>query len=115
VVQVKGSPGAKWGFINLRDDLTVKAKQDVAIIQHPGGQPKQIAIVDNEIEYVDDSVVQYLTDTLPGSSGSPVFDNDWECVALHHSGGWLPQPSDQSTHFRNEGIRISAVMADMPS
>jgi V8-like Glu-specific endopeptidase len=115
VVQVKGSPGDKWGFINLRDDLTVKAKQDVAIIQHPGGQPKQIAIVDNEIEYVDDSVAQYLTDTLPGSSGSPVFDNDWECVALHHSGGWLPQPSDQSTHFRNEGILISAILADLPS
>jgi V8-like Glu-specific endopeptidase len=115
VVQVAGSPGEKWGSIKLRSDITVKAKQDVAIIQHPGGQPKQIAIVDNEIEYVDDTVAQYLTDTLPGSSGSPVFDNDWECVALHHSGGWLPQPSDHSTHFRNEGILISAILADMPS
>jgi V8-like Glu-specific endopeptidase len=115
VVHVSGSPGAKWGSIKLRADLTVKVKQDVAIIQHPGGQPKQIAIADNEIEYVDDSVAQYLTDTLPGSSGSAVFDSDWECVALHHSGGWLPQPSDQSTHFRNEGILITAILADMPS
>ncbi len=114
VVHVSGSPGTKWGFIELKPDRTVQAKQDVAIIQHPGGQPKQIAIADNEIEYVDDSVAQYLTDTLPGSSGSPVFDNDWECIALHHSGGWLPQPSDDSTHFRNEGILISAVLADMP-
>jgi V8-like Glu-specific endopeptidase len=115
VVHVSGSPGNKWGWIKLRDDLTVQAKQDVAIIQHPGGQPKQIAIADNEIEYADDSVAQYLTDTLPGSSGSPVFNNDWECVALHHSGGWLPQPGDQSTHFRNEGILVRAILADMPS
>jgi V8-like Glu-specific endopeptidase len=115
VVHVSGSPGDKWGFIELRPDLTVKATQDVAIIQHPGGQPKQIAIVDNEIEYVDDSVAQYLTDTLPASSGSPVFNNDWECVALHHSGGWFPQPSDNSTRFRNEGILISAILTDMPS
>jgi V8-like Glu-specific endopeptidase len=114
VVHVNGSPGDKWGFVALRDDLQLRVKEDVAIIQHPGGQPKQIAIADNEVEYVDDTVAQYLTDTLPGSSGSPVFNNDWECVALHHSGGWLPQPSDQSTHFRNEGILISAVLADLP-
>jgi V8-like Glu-specific endopeptidase len=115
VVAVAGSPGDKWGFVNLRDDLTLRAKADVAIIQHPGGQPKQIAIADNEVEYADDTVAQYLTDTLPGSSGSPVFNNDWECVALHHSGGWLPQPDDNSTHFRNEGILISAILADLPS
>ena len=115
VVHVAGKPGDKWGVIELRDDLHVTAKQDVAIIQHPGGQPKQIAIADNEIEYADDKVAQYLTDTMPGSSGSPVFNNDWECVALHHSGGWLPQPGDASTHFRNEGILVSAILADMPS
>lgn len=28
----------------------------------------------------------YLTDTLPHSSGSPVFNSEWEVVALHHAG-----------------------------
>jgi len=115
VVHVSGSPGDKWGFISPRADLRLRVKDDLAIIQHPGGEPKQIAIADNEVEYVDDKVAQYLTDTMPGSSGSPVFNADWECVCLHHSGGWLPQPSDNSTHFRNEGILMSAILADLPS
>lgn len=115
VVHVAGSPGDKWGFIAPRADLRVSVKDDVAIIQHPGGEPKQIAIADNEVEFVDDTVAQYLTDTMPGSSGSPVFNADWECVCLHHSGGWLPQPSDNSTHFRNEGILMSAILADLPA
>jgi V8-like Glu-specific endopeptidase len=59
-------------------------------------------------------VVQYLTDTMPGSSGSPVFNDKWELIVLHHSGGWLPEPSTKSTHFRNEGIRVSAIAADLP-
>lgn len=114
VVHVDGRPGAKWGFIPTVSHLTVEVKEDVAIIQHPAGEPKQVAIADNEIEYVDERVAQYLTDTMPGSSGSPVFNNDWEVVALHHSGGWLPEPSTTSTHFRNEGILISAILADLP-
>lgn len=113
LVQVSGDPGETWGYIDLENGLEVKAKEDVAIIQHPAGEPKQIAIADNEVEYVDETVAQYLTDTMPGSSGSPVFNNDWKCIALHHSGGWLPQPSDNSTHFRNEGILISAILADL--
>ncbi len=89
--------------------------EDIIIIQHPGGMPKQIALTDNEVMYVDDSVLQYLTDTMPGSSGSPVFNDKWQLVGLHHSGGWIPEPSTGSTHFRNEGIRITAVRDDMPS
>jgi V8-like Glu-specific endopeptidase len=58
--------------------------------------------------------VQYITDTLPGSSGSPVFNDDWRIVALHHSGGNIPEPSTNSIHFRNEGIRIGAILADLP-
>jgi hypothetical protein len=34
-------------------------------------------------------------------------------VALHHSGGWLPEPNSSSTHFRNEGILLSAIIDDL--
>lgn len=47
---------------------------------------------------------------LPGSSGSPVFDDDWEVVALHHSGGWLREPGVKLTYYRNEGIAIDKVI-----
>jgi len=114
IVRVSGSPGIKWGYIKMPLDDIVKVPDDVFIIQHPGGEHKQIALSDNVIAYVDDVIVQYLTDTLPGSSGSPVFNDSMRLIALHHSGGWLPEPSTGSTHFRNEGIRISAILKDMP-
>jgi hypothetical protein len=113
VVYVEGDPGARYGVIPLPGQLGVYVGDPVAIVQHPLGEPKQIAMVDNEVAYVDDVLLQYLTDTLPGSSGSPVFNDAWELIALHHSGGWLPEPSTNSTHFRNEGIRIGAIIDDL--
>jgi V8-like Glu-specific endopeptidase len=115
IVKVMEKPGLKWGYMQLSPDETVNVQDDVFIIQHPGGEHKQIALSDNVVAYVDDSVVQYLTDTLPGSSGSPVLNDSVRVIALHHSGGWLPEPSTSSTYFRNEGIRISAILKDMPN
>lgn len=115
LVRVKNEPGKAWGFLKLDPKASVAVGEDVVIIQHPSGQPKQIAIVDNEVAYEQAPVVQYLTDTMPGSSGSPVFDQNWKVVALHHSGGWFPQPAADSTHYRNEGILVSSLCADFPS
>lgn len=113
VVGVQGSPGLTWGFLALPPATHVRVGDDVVIIQHPAGEPKQIGLTDNEVEFVDERVAQYLTDTLPGSSGSPVFDDQWGLIALHHSGGWLPEPSTSSTHYRNEGILISAIQKEL--
>jgi hypothetical protein len=56
-------------------------------------------------------LVQYATDTEAGSSGSPVFDQQWQIVALHHRGGGLAGP-DGKKYFTNEGIAISSVLRD---
>jgi len=115
VVRVKGDPGLRWGFISMKERVDIRVNDDVFIIQHPAGEPKQVGLSDNIIAYVDTSIIQYLTDTLPGSSGSPVFNDSFNLIALHHSGGWLPEPTTGSTHYRNEGIKISAILKDMPS
>lgn len=107
------SPGTRWGDIPLISGEINKDK-DVYIIQHPGGQPKQIAMADNEVSYVGTNVMHYITDTMPGSSGSPVFNERFELVALHHAGGWLPQPGGGGVYFRNEGIRITAILPKLP-
>ncbi|MBU6351013.1 MAG: trypsin-like peptidase domain-containing protein [Chloroflexi bacterium] len=72
--------------------------------------PKQIALYHNLVVYSDGQRVQYLTDTLPGSSGSPVFNSAWQVVALHHSGGWLREPGSKQMYYRNEGIHVNAVL-----
>lgn len=108
--RIKGD-ASKWGELEMKP-IAAKVGEHVNIIQHPGGAQKQISFVANVVAYADSGRVQYLTDTLPGSSGSPVFDTDWNLVALHHSGGWLTEPNspNKSTFYRNEGIAITRVI-----
>jgi V8-like Glu-specific endopeptidase len=108
-VRVQGDPNATWGALPL---VQAHPQKDdwINIIQHPAGGPKQIALYDNLIVFVDENRVQYLTDTLPGSSGSPCFDSDWKVVALHHSGGWLKEPGTKERFYRNEGIHVNRVI-----
>jgi endonuclease G len=58
----------------------------VNIIQHPEGDYKQIVIRENRLVTRLETVLHYLADTMPGSSGSPVFNDQWEAIALHHWG-----------------------------
>jgi endonuclease G, mitochondrial len=82
----------------------------VTIIQHPGGEKKQIALRENRIVDVLDQFLHYETDTEPGSSGSPVFNDQWEVVALHHAA--VPAPEhDELGAWVNEGLRVSRLLA----
>ena len=89
------------------------------IIQHPLRQPKQIVVRENTLVARDETlkVLHYLADTEHGSSGSPVFNNQWEAIALHHWGG--PHLEIRGIDGRplrrdiNEGIRISAIVGSL--
>ena len=89
----------------LTDPQTVTRNERVNIIQHPKGRRKELSLHDNKVTYIYDKGIRYTADTEPGSSGSPVFNNEWDLVALHHA-GW----SDADGEATNEGIRISAIV-----
>jgi V8-like Glu-specific endopeptidase len=110
--RVHGDPNTDWGAIELAP-TEVRRDERVIIIQHPAGGPKQIAFYHNLVTYADEKVVQYLTDTLPGSSGSPVFDERWRLIAVHHSGGHIREPGTESVVFRNEGIRVGPMLTEL--
>lgn len=114
VVQVQGEVNEQWGAVLLRP-ATVHKEDWVNIIQHPAGGPKQIALYHNVVVFADERRVQYLTDTLPGSSGSPVFNSAWQVVALHHSGGWLREPGAKQLFYRNEGIHVNVLLEGLRS
>lgn len=85
------------------------------IIQHPGGQTKQIAIRDNHLVGEQENFLIYETDTMHGSSGSPVYSDNWFVVAVHSSG--VPN-ADQAggdktlapaAYSANCGVRISRI------
>ncbi len=113
-VKVGGNPSSTWGALEINPMPAIAVGDHVNIIQHPGGGPKQVSLSANVVVYIGEGRVQYLTDTLPGSSGAPVFDKDWRVVALHHSGGWIMEPNSPSktTFYRNEGILIDRIELD---
>ncbi|RNF39574.1 DNA/RNA non-specific endonuclease [Planococcus salinus] len=80
----------------------------VTIIQHPNGGPKAVTIRENEVKFISSDFIQYVSDTEPGSSGAPVFNDQWVVVALHHAG--IPHSEDDSKWIANEGIRISSIV-----
>lgn len=85
----------------------------VNIIQHPGGQTKQIAIRNNLAARVDGIDLAYFTDTRSGSSGSPVCDDEWHVLALHkattqYKGSFTYQGRD--TAWINVGTPISLIV-----
>jgi endonuclease G len=115
---------AKFGWNGLSAaEGKVIVGEYVTIIQHPGGERKQIALRENQIVDVLDDFLHYRT----GSSGSPVFNDQWEMVALHHSGVprkdsqgrlltkdgklWNQSMGEQKIDWiANEGIRISRLL-----
>jgi endonuclease G len=102
----------------------------VNIIQHPRGGLKQIALRNNQIIDIPEGkrdFLYYTTDTEPGSSGSPCFNDQWELIALHHSGvprmrndqilkkdetPWREGTDDPALidWIANEGARVSAIV-----
>lgn len=106
---------ADFGFLPLLNtpDKHIKGIF-VNVIQHPGGDPKQIVLRENRILARTMTTLIYGTDTLRGSSGSPVFNDDWEVVALHHWGtpyrAIVDNPPDKLPDDGNEGVRISSII-----
>lgn len=90
--------------LRLRSAQVTRGER-VNIVQHPQGRRKEVSLHDNKVSYVYDKVIQYRADTEPGSSGSPVFNNEWQLVALHHK-GWL----DPEGGAINQGVRMSAIV-----
>jgi len=76
------------GYLVLNGNLGKVGIGDFAtIIQHPSGKEKQIAIRKNEVISIDQpDAILYVSDTAQGSSGAPVFNDQWQVIALHSAG-----------------------------
>lgn len=118
-----------FGFLPLIPQQgKILVDEYVAVIQHPGGSPKKIALRNNKLVDLFDDFLHYTTDTDRGASGSPVFNDQWQVVALHHAGikqrdaagrvlavdgsVWTPgMGEDRIAYKANEGVRVSSILA----
>lgn len=133
-VSTEGTELTDYGLLRLVEATgKVQIGEYVSIIQHPEGGLKQCCLRENEVVDIFDSWLHYVTDTQPGASGSPIFNDQWLVVGLHHSG--VPMRDAQGNILKidghlyregiddpstiawvaNEGVRISRIFQALES
>jgi len=101
----------------LQDQISVPEGKVVAanVIQHPHGNPMIVALRNNAIYRADYPNLSYFTNTDSGSSGSPVFNDNWRVLALHKR--WQTAPAAAlngvATGYVNAGTQIPAILAHL--
>jgi V8-like Glu-specific endopeptidase len=115
ILRLATSPGA----VPLKlADSPPSENQALLIIEHPGGEPKQVSITDCKVHVVDKfgqtpdgeapkmTDFGHLCDTLSGSSGSPVMDiNTGNVIGLHHLGF-----TSDSDLLVNQAVKMGLIL-----
>lgn len=84
----------------------------VYLIGHPLGGGLSLSLVNNELVASDETRLHYRAPTERGSSGSPVFNEKWFVVGLHHRGDdEIPNLFGGPPYPGNEAYWIGAVRA----
>ena len=92
----------KWIVVDA-EPPTLTTGNQVFLLQHPKGEPLQLAI-GTVIEFNSAGTrVRYNANSKDGSSGSPCFDADLKLVALHHARDPANPPA------WNEAIPFSSI------
>lgn len=108
IVRLNGKPGIEFGHA-LIAPVDPPVGSHVTIIQHPGGQPKQVhagAVVDYASS-VGTNWFRHEVDTIGGSSGSGVLDDAGRLVAVHTNAGCSTGNPTQG----NSAIRMSQLVS----
>lgn len=126
-----GTSLSSFGWLPLiEEEGKIVLGEPASIIQHPNGGAKRLALRENKIVDRLDDFLQYVTDTAPGSSGSAVFNDQWEVIALHRSGVpkrdaqnrilavdgsvWREEMGETNIAWiANEGVRASRIVKDL--
>jgi endonuclease G len=80
----------------------------INILQHPQGKTMQLALSRNGVTVIDEhnGLIQYVSKTYGGSSGSPCFNENWQVIALHHA------MKSKAFGIACEGILLKAIYQD---
>jgi len=113
IVRLSSSPGA--AALRLVD-TDVSESEALIIIEHPGGETKQVSIIDCKVDHASMSGISSGTtdfghdcDTLGGSSGSPVQEiATGNVVGLHHLG--IPEGTDI---LMNRAVKMKLILSNL--
>jgi endonuclease G len=97
-------PDGQRGFFKARPYQFATLREPVCVLGHANGDPLTFAygvVLDNNSFM---GRVAYTANTAPGSSGSPVFSENWDLVALHHHG---------EANVNNHGIPMKSILKNL--
>lgn len=102
-------------IVMRRSSFAVAEGEQAFVIHHPLGHGKRVSVDDVDVVDINATVVRYVSDTMPGSSGSPVFDRQGRLFALHHASkeGSYKRPDRRDVSVVNEGIKTAAIVSDL--
>ena len=109
-----GEAGAKigdYGYLPLIADQGKAIRGDALnIVHHPDGGKRSITLHNGNLLYLAnggelDPYFWHSCDTLPGSSGAPVFNIHWEVVGVHRRG--VPHTDENNNVLDRSGHQIS--------
>lgn len=105
----------------LTSELPQPGKQ-LLIIQHPGGEPKQISVTDCKAEIIGvrglgEAPVDFThaCDTKEGSSGSAVIDPAGNVLGLHHLGFKEDDPNPDRPTLLNRAVLMRDILRFLKS
>jgi hypothetical protein len=106
--------------VDLVDLQTLKKRAEfgepVNIIQHPKGRRKEVILSNNRIKEIYRDFILYEADADFSSSGSPVFNQQWQLVGLHHAAVAKESEEEESKKFTiegHEGVRTCRIIKNI--
>jgi hypothetical protein len=106
--------------VDLVDLQTLKKRSEfgepVNIIQHPKGRRKEVILSNNRIKEIYRDFILYEADADFSSSGSPVFNQQWQLVGLHHAAVAKESEEEESKKFTiegHEGVRTCRIIKNI--
>jgi V8-like Glu-specific endopeptidase len=101
VLQLDRVPTDGRGFFRAESYQFDKVREPISVLGHPNGAPLTFTfgVVFDNNSFL--GRIAYTANTAPGSSGSPVFLENWNLVALHHHG---------EENVNNHGIPMKAIL-----
>jgi S1-C subfamily serine protease len=90
----------------------IQDKARAYVVGHPLGSGLQISLNDSVLLDIDQAqrLVHYRTPTEPGSSGSPLFNTEWQLIGLHHGGSnKTPRLHGDGDYEANEAISLLSI------
>lgn len=109
LLKVKGEPRQR---ITNCINAILDSSQEIRLIHHPRGQHIVISGL-GQIVQVGDDYIDHNISTDEGSSGAPIFNRDWQLVAIHRGNLGIGRAGRSLEAGTTSGVPLRAFWKDI--